>query len=139
MLVSGDDRSHQGATPPNMSQSGIQPGLHYGSAGHQVAPPQTPTPLTLPPPCFGTARRILGGGAQNQSSQNTSYILESAETGRRWLSIDSIKECQLGKILKAVELTLTSEGEWTCSPWNHYVAIKVGSKGIFRNHEIISP
>ncbi|CAN0373333.1 unnamed protein product, partial [Laminaria digitata] len=54
-------------------------------------------PLSLPPPRFTAAMRVL--------VDDRSFTLVSQATGRSWRAIDSLKECQFGEVLRAVEVT----------------------------------
>lgn len=53
-------------------------------------------PLSLPPPRFTAALRVHDDGC---------FTLVSQATGRSWRAIDSLKECQFGEVLRAVEVT----------------------------------
>ncbi|CAM9315996.1 unnamed protein product [Ectocarpus sp. 6 AP-2014] len=53
-------------------------------------------PLGFPEPSFSPALKVV---------DCDSFTLVSQATGRRWRAIDSSRECQFGKVLRAVELS----------------------------------
>eukprot|EP00903_Cladosiphon_okamuranus_P009727 g9249.t1 len=66
-------------------------------------------PLSFPTPKFSAALKVV---------EDDSFTLVSQATGRRWMVINSSRECQFGEVLRAVELT----GEAAAQP--AYFAIK---------------
>lgn len=83
-------------------------------------------PLSFPPPTFGAGRIISQAGGARDHSDSAGYILVSEGTGRRWLAIDSIRECQFGEVVRAVELFKNAFGQWVHAAGPPaYVAIKV--------------
>lgn len=67
-------------------------------------------PLSFPTPKFSAALKVV---------EDDTFTLVSEATGRRWMAVNSSRECQFGEVLRAVELT----GEAAAPPV--YFAIKV--------------
>eukprot|EP00903_Cladosiphon_okamuranus_P009712 g9237.t1 len=92
---------------------------HFGSAAATPSAStttHTPTavvdtddPLSFPTPKFSVALKVV---------EDDTVTLVSQATGRRWMAINSSRECQFGEVLRAVELT----GEAAAQP--AYFAIK---------------
>eukprot|EP00752_Nemacystus_decipiens_P001930 g1859.t1 len=66
-------------------------------------------PLSFPAPKFSAAVKLV---------EDDTFTLLSQTTGRRWMAVNSSRECQFGEVLRAVELT----GEASKPP--AYFAIK---------------
>lgn len=69
-------------------------------------------PLSFPKPKFSAALKVVEDGG---------FTLVSRATGRRWMAVNSSRECQFGEVLRVVELT-----EDAAAPLA-YFAVKVHS------------
>lgn len=96
-----EDHSESTATTPSASTPIPTRALDGDSAG----------PLSFPAPKFSAALKVV---------EDDTFTLVSQATGRRWMAVDSCRECQFGEVLRAMELT----GETAAPP--AYFAIKVG-------------
>lgn len=135
MLVLEDQVRREGAMSAAIRQRSArtrEPQASLGRTPYQVAERQPSAPLSFPSPTFGSCRRITEPIAQGRRPRGTGYTLVSGQTGRSWLVIDSIRNCQFGEVLRGVELVRTPSGRWampTGAP--SYVAIKASSRDVF--------
>lgn len=72
------------------------------------------------PPSFRAPSFVPG----RRSPGDTGYTLVSEGSGRRWRVINSVRQCQFGQVLCAVELKRMPSGEWGHDT-PKYFAIKV--------------
>lgn len=89
-----------------------------------VAPSAAAAALSFPQAKFAAGRRIV-------DKSGAFYTLVSQATGRCWRAIDSVRECQFGEVLRAVEIRKSpSSGKWehaTVASRPTFFAIKVGA------------
>lgn len=106
------ENQHENPTAPRHNESAVATPLADTSTPAGGDSGGGGGPLSFPKPKFSAALKVVEDGG---------FTLVSRATGRRWMAVNSSRECQFGEVLRAVELT-----EDATAP-SAYFAIKVES------------